>query len=136
MPLSGACSGRLLGLDFTKISPQPRNCSTEPSGGGTCAPLGKRDIPSKVDSIGVAEKRCHVSWGYSCSMPDQSDRVSNAVQADYGDPSLPGEALEPVAVRVRLDGLSKRVHEHQAGLYIPSTQDEPVSGLACLHRAE
>jgi hypothetical protein len=73
----------------------------------------------------VAEKRCHVSWGYSCSMPDQSDRVSNAVQADYGDPSLPGEALEPVAVRVRLDGLSKRVHEHQAGLYIPSTQDEP-----------
>ena len=108
MPLSGACSGRLLGLDFTKISPQPRNCSTEASGGGTCAPLGKRDIASKVDSNGVAEKRCHVNWGHSRSVPDQSDRVSDAVQADYGDPSLPAEVLESVAVRVGLDGLSER----------------------------
>jgi hypothetical protein len=106
-PCLGHVPGDCSGWISRKSHRSPEIAAPRPAA-AVRAPRSVRDIASKVDSNGVAEKRCHVNWGHSRSVPDQSDRVSDAVQADYGDPSLPAEVLESVAVRVGLDGLSER----------------------------
>jgi len=68
----------------------------------------------------VSEQSCSIGRGGTRPVHDRGEGVPYGVKLHNGDPGLPAQDLEAVAVSVGLDGLASGSKSHTVAFAIPS----------------